>query len=81
MDYLEMKLYLAIKHNDYTKVCDILRNYDLVGNEFFDDKVTFVSLAIINSNLFALVSCAAAAFALSFQSQHTIFFFFFFFFL
>ncbi len=45
-----MKLYLAIKQNDYLKACDILRKYDVARNEFFDNRITFISLAIMNSN-------------------------------
>jgi hypothetical protein len=52
MDYLQMKLYLAIKNNDFYRVVDVLRRYDLVQNEFFDDRVTFISLAILNSKIF-----------------------------
>lgn len=44
-----MKLYLAIKNNDLARVNDALRQMDLTRNEFFDDKVTFISLAILNS--------------------------------
>jgi hypothetical protein len=44
-----MKLYLAIKNNDYYRVVDILRHFDLARNEFFDDKATYISVAILSS--------------------------------
>ena len=50
MDYFKMKLYLAIKYNDYNAVVNILRRFDLSKNEFFDDKVTYVQLAILQNN-------------------------------
>ena len=49
MVYTEMDLFLAIKYNHYPRVYEILRNFDLADHEFFDDKITFISLAVLNS--------------------------------
>ena len=49
MVYTEMDLFLAIKYNHYPRVYEILRNFDLANHEFFDDKITFISLAVLNS--------------------------------
>jgi ankyrin repeat protein len=47
-----MELYLAIKSNNLSKVNYILNNdeHDLEKDEFLNDKITFISLAVINGN-------------------------------
>lgn len=45
----QMDLYMAIKYNNVHKARVILKNFDLVKNEFLDDKITFVSLAVLGS--------------------------------
>ena len=44
-----MDLYIAIKTNNFHKVCDLLKHFNLAENEFYDDKVSFISLAILNN--------------------------------
>ena len=49
MNYSETDLYLAIKHHNHAKLLDILKQLHLTKNEFFNNKITFISLAVISS--------------------------------
>ena len=49
MNYTETDLYIAIKNNNLTKLIEILRRYNLTKYEFFNNKITFISLAVISS--------------------------------
>lgn len=44
-----MDLYVALKTNNLNKVCDALKHFNLAENEFYDDKISFISLAILNN--------------------------------
>jgi hypothetical protein len=48
MNHLKTELYLAIKNSNYSKCVEILKKLDLKQNEFFDDKVSFITLAVLN---------------------------------
>lgn len=45
----KMDLYLAIKANNYSRVCEVLVRYNLAEDEFFDDKLSYISWAILNN--------------------------------
>lgn len=44
----KMELYQAIKSNDASKLNEILNNFNIENDEFFDDNINIVSLAVIN---------------------------------
>ena len=44
-----MKLYLALKDNNEQKVAECLRGIGLADDEFFDDKMSFLSWAVLNN--------------------------------
>ena len=52
MNHLKTELYLAIKNNNYSKCIEILKKLDLKQHEFFDDKVSFITLAVLNGAYF-----------------------------
>ena len=54
MNYTETDLYLAIKNNNLVKLVEILKQYNLTKYEFFNNKITFVSLAVISSEFWSL---------------------------
>lgn len=45
----KMKLYLALKDNNEQKVAECLRGIGLADDEFFDDKMSFLSWAVLNN--------------------------------
>lgn len=50
-NFLNYNLYQSIKSNNILKLNEILTNFTSnENNEFFDDKITFVSLAVLNGN-------------------------------
>jgi len=49
MKFTETDLYLSIKNNNLTKLVEILRQYNLTKYEFFNNRITFISLAVIRS--------------------------------
>lgn len=52
-NFLNYNLYQSIKLSNLRKLSEILRNFDVENNEFFDDKITFVSLAVLNGKFFS----------------------------
>lgn len=46
---LKADLYYAIKANNLYKVCEVLSKFKVADDEFLDDKISFVSCAILNN--------------------------------
>lgn len=46
---LKNQLYISLKENNYQKVIDCLTRIRLVDDEFLDDKISFVSCAVLNN--------------------------------
>lgn len=50
----KIDLYQSIKTNNLLKLNETLISFNIENNEFFDDKITFVSLAVLNGKYIIL---------------------------
>lgn len=57
MNNLKTELFFSIKNNNYSKCVEILKKLDLKQHEFFDEKVSFITLAVLSgcSNILQLL--------------------------
>ncbi|CAF0709625.1 unnamed protein product [Brachionus calyciflorus] len=50
MAYTGKDLYLAIRYNHLAKATRILESFNLVNNEFFDNQISYITLAVLNNS-------------------------------